>query len=80
MGFPLLISQLKQTFSHIGNVGKELLAPLAWFLVTWSIVLTNLRGWAASAGIFITLYLILNAWESSLAIKAGKNGRPDGSR
>lgn len=63
-----LVRLIKRSF-------KELLMPMAWTLITWAIVLSNPRGWALSAGIFIILYLILNAWAASLAVKATKNGQ-----
>jgi hypothetical protein len=80
VNFPLLINAIKSSFSGVSKAFKELLMPLAWALITWGIVLSNPRGWALSAGIFIILYLLLNAWEASLAVKAGKNGQQNGTR
>ena len=53
---------------------KELLFPLGWGLITWAIATDNIRLWAASAGIFLFVYVALAAYGQALIRKQG-NGR-----
>lgn len=57
---------------HSKKIAEELLVPLAWGLITWSVVESNPRGWAASTGLFIIVYLGLRAYAASLPKKEQK--------
>jgi len=57
---------------HLKKILEEALVPFAWALITWAIVVDNPRGWAASAGLFIVVYLGLKAYASAIVKESAK--------